>query len=353
MMTSLSLPETIELLEDLVRIPSLSRKEDEAGDLFVAFFEQKGIQSERYGNNVLVRNLHYNPEKPTILLNSHIDTVSPNTSWTRDPFLPDIEDGKLFGLGSNDAGGPMVCLIAAFLHFYSSTKMSHNIVLVASAEEEISGRGGVESVLGHMGDVAFAIVGEPTQLRMGVAEKGLMVLDCIAHGKSGHAARTEGENAIYRALDDIDWFRTFQFPKISETLGPVKMSVTMINSGTQHNVVPDTCSFTVDVRSTDAYTNEQLLAMIQEHVQSQVIPRSTRLNPSGLPDGHVLEYIAEKMGIETFGSPTLSDQALMPFSSVKIGPGDSARSHTADEFIFIEEIENGISCYIDLLDNLV
>jgi acetylornithine deacetylase len=345
--------EAIGLLQQLIRIPSFSREESDVADLLVRFFAGKGISAERSGNNIIVRNAGFDASKPSILLNSHIDTVKPNKSWHRDPFDPKLEHGKLYGLGSNDAGGSLVSLVTAFLHYYDSRDLAYNIILAATAEEEISGSGGIESITDALGNIELAIVGEPTQLKLAVAEKGLMVLDCIVRGVSGHAARDEGENAIYRALKDIDWFRSFRFPMTSDLLGPVKMSVTIIHSGTQHNVVPDLCAFTVDIRSTDAYTNRELLSIIREHVHAEVTPRSTRLNPSGIPSDHRILGIAESMGITTFGSPTLSDQALMPFPSVKIGPGESARSHTSDEFIFVSEIEEGVSLYIDLLDRLL
>lgn len=349
-----TLPETyIDLLKRLIETPSISRDEHQTADIIHVFFASKSIDAHRMLNNVIVRNKHFDANKPSILLNSHHDTVKPNTSWTLDPNTPIVENGKLFGLGSNDAGGCLVSLMAAFVHFYDQENLNFNLVLVASAEEEISGKNGIELILPQLGEIEFAIVGEPTLLNMAVAEKGLIVLDCVAKGKSGHAARDEGENAIYKAIDDIKWFRNYQFEKTSAMLGNIKMSVTVVNSGTQHNVIPDECHFVVDVRSTDAYSNDEILAIIKDHVSCEVKARSTRLQPSGIPEGHILRKLARDMGVETYGSPTLSDQALMPFPSVKIGPGDSARSHIADEYIGIDEIEQGIKFYINLLNKLL
>ncbi len=343
----------IDLLKQLIATPSLSKEEDKTAQIIQNFFTSKSIEVERVKNNIIVRNLHFDPAKPTILLNSHHDTVKPNISWKKDPFLPTVEDGKLYGLGSNDAGGCLVSLIAAFVHFYDKPNLKYNLILAATAEEEVSGKNGVELLIPKLGNIDFAIVGEPTMLQMAIAEKGLMVLDCISKGKSGHAAREEGDNAIYKAINDINWFRNYRFKNISKNLGEIKMSVTVINAGTQHNVVPDECRFVVDVRSTDAYSNDDILEIVQEHVSCEVVPRSTRLQPSGLPERHILKQCADEMGISTYGSPTLSDQALMPFSSVKIGPGDSARSHTADEYIGVDEIKAGIALYIKLLDKIL
>lgn len=347
-------PDTyIDLLSKLIAIPSLSKQEHKTASMIEVFLSQKSIACQRIQNNIIARNKHFDPAKPTILLNSHHDTVKPNASWKKDPFAPEVVDGKLYGLGSNDAGGPLVSLIAAFVHFYDDEKLKYNLILAASAEEEISGKNGVELILPDLGEIDFAIVGEPTKLEMAIAEKGLMVLDCVSVGKSGHAAREEGENAIYNAIPDITWFQNYRFAKTSSLLGEIKMSVTVIEAGTQHNVVPDECRFVVDVRSTDAFTNEELLEIINENVTSEVAPRSTRLQPSGLPDGHALISCAKALNIKTFGSPTLSDQALLPFPSVKMGPGDSARSHTADEFIGIQEITDGIELYITILNRLL
>ena len=344
--------EYIDLLKKLIETPSLSKEEDKTATILREFFASKGIKIHEIKNNIIAKNKYFDASKATILLNSHHDTVKPNISWKKDPFSPIVEEGKLFGLGSNDAGGCLVSLMAAFIHFYDQINLNYNLVLAATAEEEISGKNGIELILPQLGEIDFAIVGEPTQLNMAVAEKGLMVLDCISKGKSGHAARDEGENAIYKAMDDINWFRNYKFEKTSAQLGDIKMNVTLVNAGTQHNVVPDECSFVVDVRSTDAFSNEEIIAIIKDHVACEVKPRSTRLQPSGLPENHILKRVAVELGIKTFGSPTLSDQALMPFPSVKIGPGDSARSHTADEYIGMDEIGKGIELYIKIINKL-
>jgi acetylornithine deacetylase len=279
--------------------------------------------------------------------------VRPNPQYTRDPFKPEVIDGKLFGLGSNDAGGPLVSLIATFLHYYPQQNLKYNVVLAATAEEEISGTDGVESIWSSLPTIDFAIVGEPTLCQMATAEKGLMVLDCIAHGKAGHAAREEGINAIYEALPDIEWFRTYRYPEVSETLGPIKMTVSIITAGKQHNVVPAECHYTVDVRCTDKYTLEELLDIIRQHVKSEVKPRSMRMRPSGIAEEHPLVQAAVRLGIHRYGSPTTSDQALIPTPSVKMGPGDSARSHSANEFIYVDEIRQGIETYIKVLNEVI
>ena len=345
--------EAIKLLSELIKIPSFSREEDGTAGLLAEFFQRHDVKTKRFKNNLYALNQHFDPSRPTVLLNSHHDTVRPNKSWTKDPFGAEIEDGKLFGLGSNDAGGALVALIFVFLHFYKRGDLKFNVIFAASAEEEITGHDGIELLIKSLPEIAFAMVGEPTQMQLAIAEKGLMVLDCCAHGKSGHAAREEGINAIYLALEDINWIKNYQFPSISPMLGPVKMTTTMIESGSQHNVVPDKCHFTIDVRSTDTYSNEDILKIIRENVRSEVVPRSTRLQPSGVGLDHPIVRAAQSMGISCFGSPTCSDQALMRFPSVKIGPGDSARSHTADEYIYIKEIEEGIKTYIRLLELVV
>lgn len=347
------LEQSINLLKGLIEIPSFSKEEVQAANLLNKFFTQNGIPVERVGNNVIVRNKFFSDDKPNILLNSHHDTVKPNKSWTLDPFNPVVEKGKLFGLGSNDAGGAMVSLIATFLHYYERNDLNYNIILAITAEEEISGKNGIESVLPKLPEIELGIVGEPTRMKLAIAEKGLMVLDCIARGEAGHAARNEGVNAIYRAVDDIAWFQEFRFPKESEVLGPVKMNVTIIQAGTQHNVIPDECKFVVDVRTTDAYSNEETLKMIDKYVKSEVTARSTRLQASGISKDHFVLKIAKELNIETFGSPTLSDQALMAFNTVKIGPGDSSRSHTADEYVELTEIEDGMKGYVRLLEEII
>jgi acetylornithine deacetylase/succinyl-diaminopimelate desuccinylase-like protein len=343
----------ITLLQQLIATPSFSKEEEGVASIIEDFFEEHGVHTYRKGNNIWARNKYFDQAKPTVLLNSHHDTVRPNSGYTRDPFKPEVSESRLYGLGSNDAGGPLVSLIATFLHYYNRNDLKYNLIMAATAEEEISGTGGVESIWSSLPPIEFAIVGEPTLCQMATAEKGLMVLDCLAKGKPGHAAREEGINAIYQALPDIEWFRTFRFPRVSETLGEMKMSVTIINSGSQHNVVPAECRFTADVRVTDAYTLEEALAIVRQHVTCEVTARSLRMRSSGISVDHPLAIAARKLGIKQFGSPTTSDQALIPVPSVKIGPGDSARSHSADEFILVDEIEKGIDTYIRLLNNVI
>lgn len=343
----------IELLRRMIATPSVSREEERTADLLAEFLTSRGVDPvHRSHNNVWARNRWFDPAKPTILLNSHHDTVKPNSAYTRDPFAPDIEAGKLYGLGSNDAGASVVSLIAAFLHFYEAEGLRYNLCLALTAEEEVSGRNGIESILPELGELSFAIVGEPTGMELAIAERGLMVLDCVAHGKAGHAARNEGDNAIYRAMQDIEWFRTYRFPQESQLFGNVKMSVTVINAGTQHNVVPAECRYTVDVRVTDRYTNEEVLEIVRSHVASDVTPRSTRLKPSYIDPSHPIVAAGLALGRHTYGSPTTSDQALLSIPSLKMGPGDSARSHSADEFVYVAEIEAGIDQYVAMLETV-
>lgn len=337
-------------LKQLIVTPSFSREEHNTACLLEGFLRDYAVKPERLKNNVWAKNLFYDPRKPTVLLNSHHDTVKPNSGYTRDPFQADIENGMLYGLGSNDAGGALVALLATFLHFYEKDNLPFNLIFAATAEEEISGKDGVELLLPELGDIYCAMVGEPTQMQLAIAEKGLLVLDCVAQGKSGHAAREEGENAIYNALPDIQWFATHRFSKISDFLGPVKMTVTVIQSGTQHNVVPGECRFTIDVRLNECYTFEEMLDEIRNNVRCSVTPRSLRMRSSIIQPDHPLVQAGVSIGRICYGSPTTSDKALMPFPALKMGPGDSARSHTADEFIFLEEIDEGIQLYISLLE---
>ncbi len=346
-------PQAVKLLQQLIAIPSFSKEETLTADLIESFFKEHGITLNRKMNNLWVWNKHFDAGKPTILLNSHHDTVKPNSGYTRDPYDAKIEDGKLFGLGSNDAGGCLVSLIAVFLYFYDKPGLKYNFCLATTAEEEISGANGLELIIPELGKLDFGIVGEPTQMQLAVAERGLMVLDCVTHGVAGHAAREEGENAIYKAMKDIEWFRTFRFPKESDVFGPVKMSVTVISAGSQHNVVPASCNFTVDVRVTDAYRNEEVLEIIRQNVQCEVTPRSIRLKPSSIDRKHPIVQAGINLGRTTYGSPTTSDQSLLDIQSVKIGPGDSARSHTADEFVYVDEIREGIELYISMLEKIV
>lgn len=344
--------QAVQLLQQLISIPSFSREEERTADLLEQFLKQHDIKVERKLNNLWARNKYFDPAKPTILLNSHHDTVKPNSGYKRDPYDAKIEDGKLFGLGSNDAGGCLVALIAVFLYFYEREGLKYNFCLAATAEEEISGVNGLELIIPELGNLSFGIVGEPTLMQLAIAEKGLMVLDCTTYGKAGHAAREEGDNAIYKALTDIEWFRSYKFPKESEVFGPVKMSVTVINAGSQHNVVPATCTFTVDVRVTDAYRNEEVLEIIRQHVSCEVKPRSIRLKPSSIDKNHPIVQAGIALGRETYGSPTTSDQSLLDIPSLKVGPGDSARSHSADEFIYVDEIKEGIQFYVNMLEQI-
>ncbi|MCY7357281.1 MAG: M20 family metallo-hydrolase [Rudanella sp.] len=343
----------ISLLKQLISTPSYSREEDKTALLIEQFLTDQGIPFQRKKNNIWATNQHFDPAKPTMLLNSHHDTVKPNPSWTLDPFTPLVEDGKLFGLGSNDAGGCLVSLLATFCWFYNRTDLRYNIVMAATAEEEISGRDGLELIVDDLPPISFAIVGEPTEMQLAVAEKGLLVIDCVAHGRSGHAARDEGDNAIYKAIQDINWLTTYQFPKVSPTLGPIKMSVTMINAGTQHNVVPDTCTFTADIRATEQYTLEELIDTVKDNISSEVKPRSIRLKPSSIPIDHPIVQAGIALGRTTYGSPTTSDQALLDCPSLKCGPGHSGRSHTANEFVYLHEVEEGIWGYVAMIQSVM
>jgi acetylornithine deacetylase len=341
--------EYIDLLTHLIAIPSVTGDEAAAADYLQQWMTRRGLPVHRYGNNIVSGDVA--DSRKTILLNAHIDTVAPAAGYTRNPYSPAIMDGKLYGLGSNDDGASLVALLAAYERLRLSPQ-PYRIIFSATAEEERSGKGGIEMILPHLGEVALGVFGEPTRMQMAVAEKGLMVLDCTAYGVSGHAARDEGVNALYAALEDIAWLRSYRFPRVSPFLGEVKMTVTQINAGTQHNVVPDRCRFVVDIRPNGLYSNEEILAIIRENLTSEVTPRSTRLNSSHIDMNHPIVVRGKALGLTAFGSPTLSNQALVAFPSLKIGPGDSARSHSADEFIYLHEIEYGINTYIQLLDNL-
>jgi acetylornithine deacetylase len=346
--------EALALLKELIATPSFSREEDQTAGILCRFIGTKGIAHNRVGNNVFALNKHYDENKQTILLNSHHDTVKPNPQYTKDPFSPLVEEGKLFGLGSNDAGGCLVSLLATFLYYYDRQDLHYNIIFAATAEEEISGSGGIEYTLPYLPKIDFAIVGEPTLMQMAVAERGLMVLDCTSTGKAGHAARNEGENAITKAIKDIEWFNTYQFPKTSDLLGPNKMSVTVIETENKaHNVVPAVCKFVVDTRINEQYSFEEVLEIIKANIQAEIKPRSIRLRSTAIALDHPLVQAGISLGRTYYGSPTTSDKALMPFPALKLGPGDSARSHTADEYIFTEEINNGIDLYIQLLNKIV
>lgn len=348
-MTKTYTQSAIELLQGLISIPSVSREEQVAADLLQQTMESYGFSPRREGNNLWVESSNNIAGAPTVLLNAHIDTVRPVASWTRNPYAATIEDGRLYGLGSNDCGGGLVSLLQVF-RFLSQSPQCYNLIFLASAEEEVSGSNGIRRVLPLLPSVDVAIVGEPTSMQPAVAEKGLMVIDLTAKGKSGHAARGEGVNAIYKMLDDLTWLRDYRFERVSELLGPTLMNVTMVNAGTQHNVVPDRCTAVVDIRTNELYDNEEVLGFIQSHVGCEVHARSTRLSSSHISMDHPIIKKCMEMGMQPFGSPTLSDQALMPFPSLKLGPGESARSHSADEYIFISEIDEAIDKYIQLLD---
>ena len=341
--------DAVELLKKLIATPSVSRNEKDAADIMEQTIRSYGFEPQREANNLWIIDPHYDESRPTLLLNAHIDTVKPVASWSRDPFSPDIEDGVLYGLGSNDCGGGLCSLLQIF-RMLTEKPQSYNLIYLASAEEEVSGKDGITRALPLLPHIDLAIVGEPTGMNPAVAEKGLMVLDVIAHGKSGHAARNEGVNAIYEALDDMRWIRDYKFEKISEFLGPTKMTLTVVNAGTQHNVIPDKCTMLVDIRTNEFYDNEEVYEFIRQHLKSEVKAHSFRLKSSRIDPEYPLIKKCVSMGMKPFGSPTLSDQALMHFPSFKLGPGESSRSHSANEFIRISEIRDAIAKYETLLD---
>jgi acetylornithine deacetylase len=342
------------LLKQLIATPSFSKEENNTADIIATFFDAHGVVYSRIGNNVYAKNKSYDAAKQTLLLNSHHDTVRPNKGYTLDPFEPIENDGKLFGLGSNDAGGCLVSLMATFLHFYEQANTKYNIVFAASAEEEISGVNGIELALPYLGNIDFGIVGEPTKLEMAVAERGLMVIDCTAHGRAGHAARNEGENALYKAIDDINWIRNYKFEKLSDLLGETRLTATMIETDNkQHNVVPAQCKFVLDARVNELYSFEEILNTLSANLKSEFLPRGTRMKSTSIALDHPLVKAGIQLGKGYYGSPTTSDKALMPFPTLKMGPGDSARSHTADEFIYLDEIKEGIETYIKLVAQII
>ncbi|MFN4122625.1 MAG: M20 family metallo-hydrolase [Flavobacteriales bacterium] len=351
------LQQSIQLLKALIATPSFSREEEKVADLIEQFFKNHGYQPQRKHNNVWVKSANFDLSKPTILLNSHHDTVKPSVHYSRNPFQPEVIDGKLYGLGSNDAGGALVCLIAAFRQLEQS-KQAYNLILAATAEEEISGEKNVADILPELGKIALGIVGEPAAMQPAIAEKGLLVIDIDVKGKAGHAARNEGDNAIYKALPVIELLKNIKFDKESPLIGPVKLSITQIKAGRQHNVVPDTCTLTLDIRVNECYTNHEVFGIIKNALQGhdsymEIKARSFRLNASKIQFTHPLVKRCLSLGLNPFGSPTLSDQAVMPFPTLKIGPGQSARSHTADEFIYLDELEEGQRLYLDILNGLI
>ncbi|RUA08333.1 MAG: acetylornithine deacetylase [Flavobacteriia bacterium] len=342
-----------DLLKNLIEKQSFSGEEEETAAMIQKWFEERSIPFQHSDNNIWAVNQYFDEKKPTLLLNSHHDTVKPNRAYTRDPLKAEITEGKLYGLGSNDAGGSLVSLLAAFTYFYDKKDLKYNLLMLASAEEENSGAKGIRSVLPKLPQVDFAVVGEPTSMQMAVAEKGLLVLDCYAKGKTGHAAHGTGKNAIYLALEAISWFKNYKFPEVSETLGEVKMTVTQIDAGKQHNVIPSVCHFVVDVRTTDRYSNKEVLDIIKKNAGVEVKERSLRHNSSSISTDHPIVRAGKKLGIKTFGSPTMSDQTALDCPSLKLGPGDTLRSHSADEFIYLTEVEEGIKTYIKLLEKVV
>ena len=344
--------DAVDLLVRLIETPRTSRNETQAADVLEnVMHNDYGLDVRRDGNNIWTIAGDYLEERQTLLLNAHIDTVKPSDTWTHDPYKATIEDDRIYGLGSNDDGASLVTLLQVF-RVLSAKNRSYNLIFLASCEEEVSGKNGIGHALTLLPHIDAALVGEPTGMQPAIAEKGLMVLDFTAHGRSGHAARDEGNNAIYHAIDDINWLRSYQFPKISPTLGPVKMTVTVINAGSQHNVVPDTCTFTADIRSNELYSNTEILDFIKSHVKSDVQPRSTRLMSSRIDETHPMLQRAMQMDLKPFGSPTLSDQALLRCPSMKMGPGQSCRSHSADEFVCLSEIRQALDIYVRLLDGL-
>ena len=345
-----SYTDAIDLLKRLISTPSVSRQEQDAADVLSDYIKQyEHFTIHREGNNLWIMDPHYDEQRPTLLLNAHIDTVKPVDSWERNPFMPVVEDDCLYGLGSNDCGGGLVSLLQVF-RLLTEKPQHYNLIYLASAEEEVSGINGIRRVLPLLPKVDVAIVGEPTGMQPAIAEKGLMVLDVTCKGVSGHAARQEGVNAIYEALDDLNWLRNYRFEKVSDLLGPTLMNVTVINAGTQHNVIPDSCTFSVDIRTNEYYRNEDVYDFIKNHLKGEVKARSFHLHSSCIDREHPIVKRCVAMGMQPFGSPTLSDQALMPFPSLKLGPGESSRSHSADEYIRLSEIENGIYTYMKLLD---
>lgn len=345
--------EAIELLKNLIETQSFSTEEDKTAALIENWFNQYGIPFERSGNNIIAYNKFFDKNKPTLLLNSHHDTVKPNAAYTKNPFNAHIEDGKLYGLGSNDAGGCLVSLIATFTYYYNQEDLNYNIVIVASAEEENSGQNGLNSTLALLPEIEFAIVGEPTLMNLAIAEKGLVVFEAVVKGTPSHAAHPNNDNSIYNTIKTLEWFRDFKFEKISEVLGEVKLTVTQINAGKQHNVVPAEAHLVIDVRVNDKYSNQEVYDILNELAPCELKPRSLRLNSSAIDKNHPIVQAGIKMGRETYGSPTLSDQAVLSCQSLKLGPGDSTRSHSANEFIYVNEIEEGIKIYIELLSKIL
>jgi len=343
----------INLLKQLIQTPSLSGEEEKTSQLIQHWLGELGVDYFTANNNVWAKNKYFDASKPSILLNSHHDTVKPNSGYTKNPFYSQIIDDKLFGLGSNDAGGPLVSLLSLFVHYYDRNDLKYNIIIAATGEEESSGPKGLNSLLKDLPEIDFALVGEPTQMQMAIAEKGLLVLDAYAPGIAGHAAHENTVNAIYNALDDIQWIRNYEFPKVSEMLGKVKMTSTQIAAGTQHNVVPGSCHFVMDIRVNDLYQNHEVFEIVDKHTKSKMVARSFNLSSSAIDINHPIVQAGLKCGRNTYGSPTLSDQSVLSCPSLKMGPGDSKRSHSADEFIYLQEVKEGISLFIKIFDEIL
>lgn len=352
--TESNVSRAVELLKVLVSTPSISREESDATDKLQHFIERGApvrFDMHRHLNNIWCIAPGYDATRPTLLLDAHIDTVKPVAGWSKHPFTPIVDGDIIYGLGSNDDGASLVTMLQVFYQICQNPQ-SYNTIFLASAEEEVSGKNGIEAVIPLLPPISCAIIGEPTGMQPAIAEKGLMVLDCTAKGVAGHAARNEGVNAIYKAIEDIDWFRNYKYPESSPLLGDVKMTVTQVNAGKQHNVIPDSCSYVVDIRSNECYSNSELLEIIGSNVSSEVKARSTRLNSSSISAGHPLVKRAVELGRKPYGSPTLSNQALLSIPTLKMGPGDSSRSHTANEYIRISEIREGIKLFAEMLDGL-
>lgn len=343
----------INLLKELISIQSFSSEEDKTADAIENWFTSFNIPFTRDNNNVYAKNKHWDPSKPTLLLNSHHDTVKPNSAYTKDPFNPHIEDGKLYGLGSNDAGGCLVSLLATFVHYYNAENLNHNILMVASMEEESAGPNSLRGLLPKLPKIDVAIVGEPTLMQLAIAEKGLIVFDAEVKGTPSHAAHPNNDNSIYNTIKVLEWFKNYTFNKVSDVLGEVKLTVTQVNAGKQHNVVPAKVDLVIDVRVNDKYTNKEVAEMLQKEAPCKITPRGLKLNSSAIDISHPLVQSGIALGRETYGSPTLSDQAALTCQSLKLGPGDSTRSHSADEFIYVNEIEEGIDLYIKILNGFL
>lgn len=345
--------EALGLLQQLISIPSFSEEEDETAEAIDVWLKKFGVDTKRQYNNIYAFNKHYDENKPNLLLNSHHDTVKPNSAYTKDPFHPHIEDGKLYGLGSNDAGGALCSLLATFVHFYEREDLKYNIIMSATAEEEDAGDKSISALLPILPEIDVAIVGEPTQMQLAIAEKGLVVFEGKVEGTPSHAAHPNTNNAIYNTIEVLEWFKNYQFDKVSDVLGPVKMTVTQIQAGSQHNVVPAHVDLVIDTRVNDCYSNEEIYDILKREAPCELRPRSLNLSSSAIAIDHPLVQSGIALGRETYGSPTLSDQAELSCQSLKLGPGHSPRSHSADEFIYVHEVEEAVGLYIAILEGFL